>query len=248
MSIQLDYPMKSNGIYILSKVDMDVIAERLLKEYLPKALEFPQPVNIDYILKEPLALDVKFRILSRSGSVLGAITFGDVKIPVYDADGHAADEPFEDGIVIIDTQLDIPEQLRRCRFTKAHECSHRILHRTYHDPQRRAYAFRGAPPYIACRKIEIFGQANPPKMVSNWEEWQADTLAAAILMPIDMFMTATAGIFDKFGFRSFCIIERVSGHKKEIIDDLSKVFEVSHRAVELRMRQLGLITSIDITA
>ena len=185
--MQLDYPMKRNGMYIIKKKDFDDIGERVLREYMPCALEYPQAVDIMRLATDCLYLDVKNAYITPDGSVLGMITFGDAEFTGYDAGFSEEKMVLPEGTVVIDYSLWGNEQKGRRRFTLAHECSHWICHRTYHSPSKRIYEFRrnGPGSVIACRAENIEGNRPPGsyKDENDWEEWQADSLAAAILMP-----------------------------------------------------------------
>jgi Zn-dependent peptidase ImmA (M78 family) len=241
MSLSLDYPMKSNGMYILSKEDMESIAAMFLGKYLPDALQSPQAIDIDYILTECLALDVKYRTITLNGSILGISTFDDVDIDIYDSMMNPVSEHFKDGTVIIDSKLNTQDQIYRGRFTKGHEGMHRVLHRTYHDPMRQQYRFRKVSPYIACRTNENEYQMDGYRSEDDWEEWQADSLTAAILMPYDAFKCAVCRIFHMYDMPRNYVFEDNRSVKRSIVNELSKLFEVSHRAIELRMKQLSFI-------
>ena len=74
---------------------------------------------------------------------------------------------------------------------------------------------------------------------SDREEWQANSLAAAILMPENVFRDAAfdcklAGHVTK-GKITFMVGEDY----KEFLNYLSNVFEVSRQAAEIRLEQLG---------
>ena len=71
--MKLNYTMKSNGMYILCGRDFDDIATLVLTEYMPKVLEWPQPVNIDYLATECLPLDIRHEHISINGSILGMV-------------------------------------------------------------------------------------------------------------------------------------------------------------------------------
>lgn len=61
------------------------------------------------------------------------------------------------------------------RFTLAHECAHQILFRLESEPVKNSLRsrYRHQQTY-ACRDL---------KSKEDWNEWQADTLGAALLMP-----------------------------------------------------------------
>ena len=188
IAMQLDYPMKRNGMYIIKKKDFDDIGENVLKEYMPYALEYPQSVDILRFATDCLYLDVKNAYITPDGSVLGMITFGDAEFSGYGFDYGREKMELPEGTVVIDLSLWGSENKGRRRFTLAHECSHWICHRTYHSPDNRAYEFRrnGPGSLIACRSENIERTGTPGSFrdfdENDWEEWQADSLGAAILM------------------------------------------------------------------
>ena len=50
--MQLNFPKKENGMYILSRDDIDCIATAILKKYYPQNLESPLPLNTIELLEE----------------------------------------------------------------------------------------------------------------------------------------------------------------------------------------------------
>ncbi len=164
--MQLNYPKKKNGMYLLKKSDIDPIAEMVLKEYAP------------------------------DGSVLGMIAFSDTE---YNAYGYGPDGviELEEGNMLIDFSLCGKDCRARRRYTQAHELSHWICHRSYHSPDNRCYEFRKNS-FIACRteNIESYRRNDfSQRTDSDWEEWQADSLAAALLMPKVTFIQEVETVF-----------------------------------------------------
>jgi len=71
---------------------------------------------------------------------------------------------------------------------------------------------------------------------------QADTLAAALLMPQNVFLaTVRQAVRDAGLLRSYIIEERDHDGFYRIIQPISKQFAVSQSAAKIRMRQFGLI-------
>jgi hypothetical protein len=122
---------KPNGVPILSKSEIDIIAERCLMEFCPEVLKAPQPIDEDRFLTEYLGLTQDFQYLTHCGLYLGMIVFEDSnKIPVYDEDTNRAEYiRVKKGTVIIDSSLLEEGQEGRYRFTSMHEAGHWILHR-----------------------------------------------------------------------------------------------------------------------
>ena len=74
------------------------------------------------------------------------------------------------------------------------------------------------------------------------EEWQADSLAAALLMPKDTFQIAFSEAMRNSGIWRGYLIAGVDNDKaRKVIEELMHVFGVSFRAAQIRMMHLGLI-------
>lgn len=232
--MQLNFPYKNSGLPIIKKSEFDNLAESILKEYMPDVLKEPQALNIRYLAEECIVLNIQEEVLSLD-NLLGFIAFSDILFPV--AEDRIIDVPI--GTIVLNSGL--RKKMTRWRFTLAHEVAHWILHRAYHSGDHRIYDFRHAGcSYIACRtdKTEL-GRKNPrvAKTDDEWAEWQADNLAAALLMPKNTFLCAAKQILSKHGFHDLCLI---SGNDvtrgMTVVKELADLFQVSMRAVRIRMR------------
>lgn len=246
--MQLEYPMKRNGMYIIKKREFDDIGEAVLSEYMPDVLEYPKAVDIMSLATECLYLDVKDKYITQDGSVLGMIAFGDIRFTGYGADLREETIELPEGTVLIDYSLWGGENIGRRRYTLAHECSHWICHRAYHSPDNRTYEFRrnGPGSVIACRSESIEGKRSAESFgnftESDWEEWQADSLAAAIMMPRRMFAEGFRDAMRAEGVRQNYLIKGDDRSiETRIIHRLMKVFNVSYMATEIRLKTLGLM-------
>jgi Zn-dependent peptidase ImmA (M78 family) len=251
MLMQLEYPQRNDGMYILKRTDFDNIATSILKEYMPHVLESPQKTPINYLAEEELFLSFQKRHITPNGSVLGLIAFGDTEITIYDENLRAIRIEIEEATVLIDQTLFGTDQQRRLNFTLAHEVSHWLLHRSYHHPDNKQFKFRinnDANAFIACRSDNI-ERSNKKQLITpqDWEEWQADSLSASLLMPLRPFEWA---IID--AIRSVNIKERdlkasssnIYNNKNQVFlakKYLSNIFNVSITAVEIRLLQLGYL-------
>ncbi len=239
--MELRYPCKANGMYVISKNQMDDIATMILEEYMPSVLENPQPVNIENLAEDGMFLTIKNRFITEDNSILGMTAFDDVKgIPCLDDKFHPIEIDLDAGTVVIHSWLLSQGNTARRRYTIAHETSHWILHRTYHSPTNRKFQFRTQKsPYIACRS-ESIGQAKHKLNTDHdWEEWQADSLAAAILMPLRPFFTFVGELLSNHGKQYFVENERAECF--EVIGKVANQFMVSKQAAQIRMKQLGYI-------
>lgn len=243
--MKLNYTMKSNGMYILSARDFDDIATLTLTEYMPNVLEWPQPVNIDYLATECLYLDIKHEHITINGSILGMIAFSNTEITGLDMMYKPTKFQLPEGTMLIDSTLSGFGNRPRERFTKAHETGHWICHRSYHSPDNRPYEFRkaGKNALVACRtdNIERY-RYKDRKTDDDWEEWQADHFAAAVLMPVQTFVPYARQAIRHAGIsNSRLVAGRNKARAYEAIEEIAERFDVSKRATQIRMKQLGLI-------
>lgn len=235
--MELNYRQRANGMYILSKNDIEKIATDVLKELSPENLEKPLPLKMEQLF-EYFGLVVKYEYLGIPGyEILGATVMGDsAEIPTYNArfEPVVIEEDF--GTVLINTTLCRAQNAPRRRFTEAHEISHWTLHRPYFDHMQQ----ENRPNIVACRSVERNSLSR--KGDGDWLEWQADTLAAALLMPRDIFFETVKRTIRHTGLlRDYLIKNRDRNVFYDIIQPICKQFFVSQRAAQIRMIQLGLI-------
>lgn len=241
------YAQKKNGIYVLSRNDIEEIAIKKLKEYAPSNLERPLPLDTTDFLENHLGLLIKYKYIGDfSSGILGLTVMGDeVPIPTYDSLFNPIISEETYGTVLITPQLLGNKNLPRRRYTEMHEACHFMLHQPYfeHSAQNMIAARTDfSRMYIACRKIEL--RDSVIKTDNDWLEYQADALAAAMLMPYDVFVEYVHEVFRKNGvYRKYYNISPYIEDKRihSIIYDVAETFRVSYLAAKIRMLHLGLI-------
>lgn len=242
--MRLEYPMYNNGMYRLRNEDFDPIASMVLNEYAPDTLKNPQPTDIDYLIEECFYLNVIKAHITLEGNILGMMVFEDTPFKYYDNKYQLVEQELKGSTMLIDLSLSGDSNYPRERFTKAHEVSHWICHRSLHSSDKLPYEFRKLP-YVACRNtnIEQYKYSDEFKRTElEWEEWQADKLAAALLMPKDSFITVSQAYMKKHGLSEGFLIKGYDEVlSKKIIAEIAKFFMVSKQAAQIRMSQLGLI-------
>ena len=140
----------------------------------------------------------------------------------------------ESNDVVLDKSFIEPENIRKLcgkrRFTLAHECAHQILFQLDSDDRK-----------IACHKRpEVRGNGSRVlRTQEDWNEWQANSLGAAILMPqseVDraMWFINSRKPLTCYGWR-FYDSDQVK------IDTFCGVFGVSRSAAAIRLEQLGYL-------
>lgn len=125
----------------------------------------------------------------------------------------------------------VKAQCGKHRFTIAHECAHQILYRIESDEMK-----------VFCRKQYAERTAYSPRELKSredWNEWQANALGAAILMPqsqIDLAMW-------HFGqSRKLTNYEGWLSHSdRYCLTQICQTLGVSKTAAIIRLRQLGHI-------
>lgn len=242
--MELNYTQGSDGMYILTRVDMEKIAHDLLKEFSPQNLETPMVFDVDSFLSDYLGLLVKERYIGVIGcEALGLTVMSDaVEIPSLDECFRPVVVTETYGNVLISPSLHGRKNLGRKRYTKAHESAHWILHRPYFQKKEQSNESRISQGFVACRTVERYTPQSKENV--DWLEWQADTLAAALLMPGEIFKEYARRLIRHAGvLRGYLEGDNAKDKRifYEISPSLCQHFSVSLRAAQIRMIHLGLI-------
>ena len=181
------------------------------------------------------------------GKTLGLIAFAHEHITVMDNTFHKIITEIDEGTVIIERTLMGRSNFCRYRFTLAHEVSHWLIHRPFHSPTNKQYECRTAnQSYIACRSADIENKKHINRDDTDWQEWQADSLAAALLMPRNTFKDACMKISSELGIR-FSQLQSAKIEKcvaYTFVKKLAELFQVSATAVSIRLKNLGICPQI----
>ena len=212
---------------VLSYQDLDVIADSILREFKPGRITL-DAIDVERLARSFLGLTIRYERLSDDFSILGATTFSPVELELL-CHGKTQVISLPADTVLLEERLllDKKQQLGRRRFTLAHECAHQILHRYENadnptpEVQKRTYSLRDL------------------KSQEDWNEWQANVLGAAILMPqkeIDLAMWYFAG------GKKLINYEGVFAYRDKLsLSLLCQQLAVSKSAAVIRLRQLGYI-------
>ena len=241
--MELNYKQRANGMYILYKEDIKQIATDTLKEFSPQNLDYPSALDTDSFLVDHLGLLLKERYLGILGkeSVLGLTVMCD-SADVVTLDNRCRPTVVEEnyGTVVISTALNSVNNKGRKRYTKIHEGAHWLLHKDYY--RKLEESSRPGSGVVACRNVESYIPKQRDE--KDWIEWQADSLAASILMPRTVFYQYCRELLRHAGVPRGYLNEGNYGDKlifQEIVPDLMTAFGVSSRAAQIRMVHLGLI-------
>ena len=233
----LRFRTKPSGLPVLSKYELDELAEEQLRQFAPAVLQEPAAVDVDSFALVQLGMHQEFWHLSHNGVYLGMTVFNDTdRLPIYDPKTKRAEYiSVRANTMLIDTSLSEDGNINRYRFTVAHEAGHSCLHTDYslrNCPDAAAARSEGEPALIRCR-VENFAFRKPlgEWTDADWLEWQANHFASSLLMPRSMV---------------FRLVNRDNDKRDEIwaaasICRVANVFEVSRQAAEIRLRDVGLL-------
>ena len=213
---------------------MDDFNRFFFGESVNKKKAFPQGTPIDQFASEYLRLKVSFVNLSEDGSLCGLTAYEDTEYIIKEH-GKTRRIPLKRNEVLLDNSFITPGNVKKLcgkrRFTLAHECAHQLLYQLESDERkascRRLYAERR--PY-SLREL---------KTNEDWNEWQANALGAAILMPKNEIDHAIWSIsLDK-------VIKNYEGwftyKDRTTLKVMCDIFKVSKAAMIIRLRQLGYL-------
>jgi hypothetical protein len=238
---------KSNGMYIFGSKDFDGVAELVLREYAPYMLEKAQPLRIEELADEGYSLSIMDYYLSQRGSILGMIFFDDNAVRVVNLEKQIVEEQFMSGTIAIDARLLGEEHQHRRRFTISHEVAHWIIHRQMYYADGPKYNLRRANRFIACRVSDAGRDKRRAYWTEeDWQEWQADRFASAMLMPASVFYPEAYAVMHRHHAGHYLLGDCGSQNTADVITELTEIFDVSRTAVRIRLKQAGILRSVGI--
>lgn len=190
------------------------------------------PTPIDQLARNYLGLEVVFAPLSPDGSVCGLTTYANTRFTTEEK-GILRSFDLKENQVVLDQRFIQPGQVKRLcgkrRFTLAHECAHQILFQLESAEMKARWK-----DVYSTRKAYSLRDL---KSKEDWNEWQANVLGAALLMPwreVELAMQKFAGgrTFRNYGGRFSFLDERVLAF-------LCQTFGVSRAAIIIQLRELG---------
>ena len=194
------------------------------------------PTPIDQFAKNYLGLRVSFARLSPDGSICGVTAYADTEYKITEL-GITRTLALKRNQVILDESFirsgNVQRLCAKRRFTLAHECAHQILFQLESEEVK-----------ASCEMKYSARTAYTPRELKtreDWNEWQANVLGAAILLPqkeVDLAMRRFAetplinyegrySYGDHLTLRLFC-----------------RLFGVSKTTASIRLRQLGYMASM----
>ena len=233
----------NNEVPILNRDDIDRISAEILRNYMPNVLASPMPINVEALIEKHFNLRLNFQSFSPDGSILGETIFADGYRAIFSLD---EDSGFfqkqcisvKRGMIFLDSAM-VEQAETRTAFTEAHELGHWILHGSFY----------GSCEKRACRsflKQRLYFPHRTVMTPVQWTEWQANTFAAALLLPKDALRITLQNFLEdiKLDWKS---LSDFSQYENRISYDkflhiVAKTYMVSVETARLRMNKLCRIS------
>ena len=222
----------SGAMACLSRTDIEQIAKPIIEEYkLACVPEYHMCYRVDPTeLAALLGFRMEYLQLTQDGSILGQTSSVPLWTTVIDPDVGETFCFLDGKTILIEKRLHNNHRLvGRRNFTIAHELAHQIINRYYPDMYGTQYRT-----FCDYRRT-----ADNKKKVSNWYEWQADALAAALLLPADAVDEAM--FLFGLGSKMKVLSRKYSRNKYDSFCEMADYLQVSKTALAYRMEQLGLL-------
>ena len=226
---------------MLSKRDIETIADAVLQDFKPQALKDPIALSADEFLEQYLGCHLRYENLSNNGSILGMVVYNGGKLIVYDKDNDNIEEIFLRGkTVLIDNLLLAEEQRGRYEFTGFHEGGHCILH----QPET-VSGFFDHRKTIVCRTSETFARFKNLTTDEDWAEWQADYFSACMKLPRRIVRMVAIDAMREIGVEKDCVTSYERDVYRECCEYLPRliasIFTTSRTAAKYRLMELKIL-------
>ena len=223
----------------LSRTDIERIAEPVIAQY--KRSFVPEKhlcYNVDPVaLASMLGLRIDYQYLSEKGKILGMTSADEVCVTVLDSQRKEVMYFLDGNTILVDRRLrESGKLVGRMNFTTSHEIAHQIIYRLYPE-------LYGPDCRVFCdyRRSE-----RPRKKINDWEEWQADSLAAALLLPLDAIQDAM--FIHGLGEKMKVLSRKYSENNYIRFCEMAEFLGASKSALAFRMEQFGLLERNELIA
>lgn len=224
--------LSRSGVPHIKKVDLDDLAQTFLEKYYPQALKSPTKVDVLEVVSA-MKLSIIETRLSSDFSIFGKMVFKDTVIDTYNHNNQLIKRTIRKGTICADEEVSLKRNQGSLNNTIIHECVHWEFHRIYHEIQMLLDESHDS---VSCRTEENLAD------IAKWTdldrmEWQANHLAAKILMPRKQTRQKIDDLYRSLSFiyNDLSKVEVTT----EVVDSLATFFGVSKQAAKIRMIELG---------
>lgn len=213
-----------------SRKDLEWIAGKVVAAYmrsLPVSKENVYQVDPEYVAEAIFHLSVEHFHLSRNGSILGMTAPTEFGVEVFNENMESCFYFLDGNTILIEQDLiseNVP--IGRYNYTVIHEVAHQILF------------------HLNIRILPKTVLRQYPSQEWDWGEWQADTLASAILMPESLVRKVMAYV--RLPHRIYLLDSLLHPEEYRKFCDAAAILGVSKTALSVRLKQLGLLEHNDL--
>ena len=225
-----------NEMY-LSSAELEELGEGLVKAY-QKGEKKDDQVDIEGFIRDYLKLPIEYaKFAEEDKDKIGFLSDGMTPLRVFQK-GYVTQVCFPKGTIVLDDFLQDENEKGRKRFTLAHEASHFLMERM--NPEGISASFHSE--YDEERNYTLEDLAKRLTLA----EYQADRMAAAILMPRYMVEKALLRFnggkpLPIYGDNLFRKAEKI------IIAQMAQMLGVSFTALRIRLKGFKLLEQHDIS-
>jgi len=225
-------PMSDSLVPIIYKEQLESAATEFLRRNYPEALKTPIAIE-PQILAQKMGLKVEMREITKDFSVFGQIYFHNCDAEFYDKNN---DEMVNTSVnartIFVDPKAYFLRNLGSVNNTIVHECVHWDKHRKAFELER---LYNSNASKIKCQVVG--GIKGSTKDATDWMEWQANSLAPKIQMPLATFKTKAFEFIKQF--KAELGTTEIIDVMEQVIDALALFFCVSRTAAKIRMIDVG---------
>lgn len=241
------YRKGRNGLYVLSKEDIENEAEFLLNKYFKNCLDYSKPTPIELLI-EKLGLNIEYKRISEHSEILGAFVFNEGSLEVFD-NGKKEKYLFKEKTIIIDTVL-VENDDVRLMFTYGHELGHFVTqYNLFHIDCNQLSLFDDKfeeMNAVVCNR-SVVNSDTKKELISkeDWQEWQANYFSSCILIPRKTLKKALDKYLKDYDvMKHYAVLDKLDKSQlKELINELSKKYSVSIEMMTNRLRDLKYLSS-----
>lgn len=225
-------PLSDSLVPYIKKEELEAVANDILLRYYPEALEKPIAVE-PQILAERMGLDVIISDITKDLSIFGQIYFHDSEAEFYDSTkDELVTTPVKARTIFVDSKAYFLRNLGAVNNTIVHECVHWDKHRKAFELER---LYNSDASRIKCQVVGGIKDSN--RDATDWMEWQANSLAPRIQMPLAMFKTKAFEFINLYS--NMLGTSNLIDVMEPVIDALAAFFCVSRIAAKIRMIDVG---------
>ena len=213
-----------------SRNDLERIAGKVVAAYMCSVSvpnEDVYQIDPEYVAENLFHLSIEHFHISLNHSILGMTSGSEYWVEVFDENMGSLFCCLDGKTIFIEQDLLSGKVPRgRYNYTVMHEVAHQILF------------------YYSARKGQKTKFRQYPSSERDWEEWQADTLAAALLMPEQLLKKVMAYV--ALPPKIYLLDSLLYTVEYRKFRNAAAILGVSKTALAIRMKQLGLLEHSDL--